>query len=189
MSKANVGLIASSFGALFLVALGACSDTRHPLDRQLSQMKPVAVALLQGLERPKGTLLCPLSPYQSELSGDSATTQRINAFLRKKHFRGDEAHWSLVVVSPALTEAPVIEHLIFERGNYDVVTSLPQPDEATEPVLAKFQPKECVEIQEARILATHGGALHRTQIRFGTSRPGNFAGHGLSGDDTGVFVN
>ena len=170
MRKVYVGLIASSFSAIFLVALGACSNARHPLDQQLSQIKPIAVVPLRGLERPKGTFLCPLTPYQSALSGDSDTAQLVNAFLKKNNFQGDEGHWSLMVVGPASAGVPRIEHLIFERGKYDVVTSLRRSDGPTELALAKFQPKECMEIQKALILATHGGASNRTQISFGTAK-------------------
>lgn len=170
MRKVNIKLIASSFGAFFLVALGACSKTGNSLDRQLSQIKPVAIVPLRGLQWSEGTLLCPLTPYQNALIGDSDATQLVNTFLKKTNFQADEGHWSLVVVVPAAAGAPRIEHLIFERGKYDVVTSLRQPEGPTELALAKFQPKPCVEIQKALILATHGGASNRTQIRFGTAK-------------------
>lgn len=170
MKKFSVGLTASSLVAVFLVALGACSDARHPLDHQLSQIKPVTVVPLRGLERPQGTLLCALTPYQSALSGDSEITRLVNAFLKKKNFQGDEGHWSLVVVGPAAAGVPPIEHLIFKRAQYDVVTSLRRTDGPTELALTNFQPRECVEIQQALILANHGGASNRTQITFGTAK-------------------
>lgn len=167
MSKAKIGFLGVSIatGALLLVGIGGCSDVRHPLDRQLAQIKPVTVTALQGLDWPTGTLLCPLSPYQSALRGDSDVAQRVNAFLQKSQFQGDEGHWSLVVVKPGAE----IEQLIFERGKYDVVTSLRPPDEATQLVIDTFTLKECVAVQQVRILATSGGALNRPQISFGTA--------------------
>lgn len=170
MSIVNGRFIGSGLSALFLAGLAACSDTRHPLDQLLSQIKPVAVVPLRAPEWSRGTLLCPLTPYQSALSGNSSTAQQVNAFLKKKNFQGDEGHWSLVVIAPAPATAPRIEHLIFARGKYDVVTSLRRPDAAAQLALSKFEPKECVEIQEALILATHGGASNRAQLSFGTAK-------------------
>lgn len=39
-----------TIGVLALSALGACAQDRHPIDRQLSQMRPDAVVPLVGLE-------------------------------------------------------------------------------------------------------------------------------------------
>ncbi len=50
-----------TIGILALLALGACAQDRHPIDRQLSHMRPDAVVPLVGLAWPVGTLLCPLT--------------------------------------------------------------------------------------------------------------------------------
>ena len=155
---------------LLLVALGACANSQHPLDRQLSQLKPIAVVPLVGLEWPTGTLLCPLTPYENALPGASSTAQRVNAFLEKKRFKGDEGHWSLVVVKPALAGEAGIEQLVFKRDKYDVVTSPEWLGKAAESVPATFKLKECVEVQEARILVTRGRTSNRTIISFGTEK-------------------
>lgn len=150
--------------------LSACSDAQHPLDRQLSQLKPTAIVPLEGLPWPTGTLLCPLTPYQSMLSGDSSTAQRVNAFLAKKQFKGDEAYWSLVVVKPEPAGEAGIEQLVFKQGNYDVVTSVEQFGKSADAVPAAFAPKECVAAQDARVLVTSSGASNRKRIRFGAEK-------------------
>lgn len=156
---------------LFPVALlSACSDAQHPLDRQLSQLKPTAIVPLEGLPWPAGTLICPLTPYQSELPGDSSTAQRVNAFLAKKQFKGDEDHWSLVVVKPEPAGEAGIEQLVFKRNNYDVITSVEQIGKSTDAVPAAFEPKECVAVQDARVLVTSSGASNRKRISFGTEK-------------------
>lgn len=155
-----------AFSVIFLIAISACSDARHPLDEQLSQLKPTAVVALQGLEWPAGTILCPLTPYQSTLPGDSSTAQRVNAYLEKKRFEGDEGHWSLVIVKPAPAGDAGIEQLVFKRGKYDVVTSPAQLNT----VSAAFKLKECVDVKEARVLVTQSGASQRTLISFGTEK-------------------
>ncbi|MYN30282.1 hypothetical protein [Duganella levis] len=160
MNKAKLSL-------LLLVVAGAPAHAQHPLERQLAQLKPIAILPLEGLEWPAGTLLCPLTPYQNALPGASTTAQRVNAFLEKKQFRGDEGHWSLVVVKPAPAG---IEQLLFKRNKYDVVTSPEQLSKAADSVPATFEPKECVEVQEARILVTRSRASHRTLISFGAEK-------------------
>ncbi|MYN42914.1 hypothetical protein GTP55_26580 [Duganella sp. FT109W] len=160
MNTANLSLI------LLLVA-GAPAHAQHPLERQVAQLKPIAIVPLKELEWPAGTLLCPLTPYQHALPGASTTAQRVNAFLEKQQFRGDEGHWSLVVVKPAPAG---IEQLVFKRHNYDVVTSSEQLSAAADSVPATFEPKECVEVQKARLLVTRGRASHRTLISFGSEQ-------------------
>lgn len=162
--------ISRAISVLLLMALGACANAQHPLDRQLSQAQPVTVVPLQGLAWPTGTLLCPLTPYQSALPGESVIAQRINAFLQKRQFKGDEGHWSLVVVKPAPAGEAGIEQLVFKRDNYDVVTSAQQLSEGAESVPAAFKIKECVDVQAARILVTRGAASHRKMISFGTEK-------------------
>lgn len=172
MNKPNAGLGRKHAAiGLLLVGLAACSSEQHPLDRQLSQLKPVALVPLEKSGWPAETLICPLTPYQNAVSGDSSTAKRVNAFLQKKRFQGDEAYWSLVTVKPGTEGDAGIEHIIFKRGLYDVVASAPRPHEASEQILAAFELKECVTAGEARILATAGGgAPSRTQIRFGTAK-------------------
>lgn len=155
---------------LLLVAITACSNAQHPLDRQLSQLKPIAIVPLEGLDWPTGTLLCPLTPYENALPGSSSTAQRVNAFLEKKQFKGDEGHWSLVVVKPTPAGEAGIEQLVFKRGTYDVVTSSAQLSTGAESVPATFELKECVEVKEARVLVTRGRASNRKLISFGTEK-------------------
>ncbi len=87
-------------GMLALMALGACSEEWHPLDRHLAQLRPDAVAALPDMAWPAGTLLCPLAMYQSELPDSEPLAESVNAFLEQKQFLGDEGHWSLIVVKP-----------------------------------------------------------------------------------------
>lgn len=163
-------LMFHAVSVLLLVALGACANSQHPLDRQLSQLNPMALVSLTGLEWPTGTLLCPLTPYESGLPGASSTAQRVNAFLEKKRFKGDEGHWSLVVVKPAPAGDAGIEQLVFKRDKYDVITSPAQLGQTAESVPATFKLKECVEVQEARVLVTRSRASNRTVISFGTEK-------------------
>jgi hypothetical protein len=160
MNKAKLSL-------LLLVAAGPSAYAQHALEQQLAQLKPLAVVPLEGLEWPAGTLLCPLTPYQSSLPDASNTAQRVNAFLEKKRFQGDEGHWSLLVVKPAPAG---IEQLVFKRGKYDVVTSSAQLSKAADFVPTTFEFKECVAVQEVRVLVTRGGASHRTLISFGVEK-------------------
>ncbi len=155
-------------GMLALTALGACAEARHPLDRQLSQLRPVTVAALAGLDWPAGTLLCPLTPYQSELPTSAPEAERVNAFLKRKQFVGDEFHWSLVVVKPAPAGGDGIEQLVFKRGDYDVLTEPQRLKEAAETLPAAFTPQACVAVERARVLVTRAQSTHRTLISFGT---------------------
>lgn len=157
MNKAKLSL-------LLLVAAAASAHAQHLLERQLAQLKPISMVPLEGSEWPAGTLLCLLTPYQSSLPGASSTAQRVNAFLQKKRFQGDEGHWSLVVVKPAPAG---IKQLVFKRGKYDVVTSPVQLSTAADPVSATFELKECVAVQQVRVLVSRSGASNRTLISFG----------------------
>lgn len=155
---------------VLLVATVACSNTQHPLDRQLSQLKPIAIVRPSGLDLPTGTFLCPLSFYESTLSGGSSAAQRVNAFLEKKQFRGTEGQWSLIIVKPAPADEAGIEHLIFRRDKYDVVTSSAELVKEADAVPAAFEVKECVEVKEARVLVTRDRVSNRKLISFGTEK-------------------
>jgi hypothetical protein len=154
----------------WLLLIGCCAEVRaqHPIDRQLPPLRPVTITPLTGLAWPAGTLLCPLTPYQSTLPGSTATAQRVNAFLEKKRFLGDESHWSLIVIQPAPVGNAAIEHLIFKRKEYDVVTSIDMLQQTADAIPSAFKLKACMEAQEARVLATRARLSRRTLISFGT---------------------
>lgn len=153
---------------LVLAALGGCTQAQHPIDRHLSQLRPVTVAPLPDLNWPAGTLLCPLTPYQSQLSNDDSRAQGINTFLKRTAILRDEGHWSLVVVKPATAGTKGIEHLLFKRGNYDVITSPSQLQQAAETLPERFVPRTCVPVEHARVLVARARSTHRTLIMFGT---------------------
>ncbi len=150
------------------LALGACARTPHPIDRYLSGLRPDVVVPLAGLNLPVGTLLCPLTPYQGALPGTTPVAARVNDFLKRKQFVGDEDHWSLVVIAPATRGDDGIEHLIFKRGNYDIVTDRERVVKAAASLPAAFTLQTCVPVEDARLLVTRAGA-QRTAISFGTS--------------------
>lgn len=153
---------------LGLLMLGACAQEQHPLDRQLSQLRPDAVVLLAGLDWPAGTLLCPMTPYQSTLSAEGPVAKRVNGYLKRTQFTGDEDHWSLVVVKPAQAGDDGIEHLRFKRGAYDVVTEPARVAEAVKAQAAAFTLQDCVPVEQARVLVARDRS-QRTFISFGTS--------------------
>jgi hypothetical protein len=155
-------------GVLALAALGACADERHPLDRHLSQLRPVTVATPAGPDWPAGTLLCPLTLYQSELPASGPAAERVNAFLKRKQFAGDEFHWSLVAVKPDSAADDGIEQLLFKRGDYDVVNEPSILEEIAETLPAAFTPQVCVPVERARVLVARARSTHRTLISFGT---------------------
>lgn len=157
-----------TIGILALLALGACAQDRHPIDRQLSQMRPDAVVPLMGLEWPAGTLLCPLTPYQDRVPDGALAAARVNDFLKRKQFVGDEGHWSLVVVKPAPAGDDGIEHLIFKRGNYDVVTEEKRVAQAAKAQSQTFTQQACVPVELARVLVTRDQS-QRNLVSFGTS--------------------
>lgn len=151
-----------------VLALAACARTPHPIDRYLSELRPGALVPLAGLDFPAGTLLCPLTPYQGALSDTTPVASRVNDFLKRKQFVGDEDHWSLVVIAPATRGDDGIEHLIFKRGNYDIVTDRERVVKAAASLPAAFTLHTCVPVEDARLLVTRAGA-QRTAISFGTS--------------------
>ena len=109
-------------GVLALTALCACAEERHPLDLHLAQLRPDTVSTLPALGWPSGTLLCPMTPYQSELRGSEPPADRVNAFLARKKFLGEEGRWSLMVVKPATDGDAGIEHLMFKNAkNFDII--------------------------------------------------------------------
>lgn len=158
-------------GMLGLMVLGACSEQQHPLERHLSQLRPVTVATLPRLDWPTGTVLCPLAPYQSELPASEPLAQRVNAFLKQKQFKGDEGHWSLIAVKPtpngdAGIEQP-IEQLSFKRADFDVINDAAMLERDAETVPAGFALTTCVPVEHARVLVTRLKRSNRTLIIFG----------------------
>ncbi|MGK5014760.1 hypothetical protein [Janthinobacterium sp. HLS12-2] len=155
-------------GMLALMALGACSEEWHPLDRHLAQLRPDAVAALPDMAWPAGTLLCPLTMYQSQLPSSEPLAESVNAFLAQKQFVGDEGHWSLIVVKPAPAGNDSIEQLTFKRNGFDVINepSMLKLDAVTVP--KGFALKTCVPLERARVLVTRLQRTDRTLIIFGT---------------------
>ncbi|GGY39951.1 hypothetical protein [Pseudoduganella albidiflava] len=165
---------------LILAVLGGCMEdagqvverymeqSRHPLDRYLSQLGADTVSPLPRFDWPAGTLLCPTTPYQSSLHSRTPVATRVNAFLKRKEFRGDEGHWSVVVVAPLSSGDGAIEHLIFKRGNYAVFTS-PEMLGRDGPTLpAGFVQQECVPVETGRVLAARG-RLYPKIVAFGVA--------------------
>lgn len=155
-------------GLLLLLALGACGQSPHPVEQQLSGLRPVTIAPLKGMDWSAGTLLCPMTLYQSELPATVPVAERVNAFLKRKKFLGEEGHWTLVVVKPDTVGDDGIEHLFFKRDKYDVITSAAILQKTAETLPAAFTPGECVPAERARVLATRGRGISRTLISFGT---------------------
>lgn len=158
-----------AFGMFALAALCACAEERHLLDRHLEQLRPDTVATLPEMGWPSGTLLCPMTLYQSELHGVEPPADRVNAFLARKKFLGEEGRWSLMVVRPATDGDAGIEHLLFKRAkNFDVINDpeLLARDAGTPP--AGFTMKTCVPVEQARVLAVREQRSHRILIVFGT---------------------
>jgi hypothetical protein len=153
---------------LTLAALSACTQAPHPIEAQLARMQPVSVAALTGLDWPAGTLLCPLTPYQSSLPAGEPTAERVNSYLRRQRFVGEEGRWSLVVVKPGTVGDDGIEHLLFKRGDYDIVTAPRRLQDAAEAVPAGFRLQSCVPLERARVLATRARATQQVMISFGT---------------------
>ena len=156
-------------GMLALMALGACSEERHPLDRHLGQLRPETVAALPDMGWPPGTLLCSLTMYQSELPGSAPPADRVNAFLKQKQFLGDEGLWSLIVVKPMPEGDAGIEQLLFKRADYDVINE-PQMLKRDGGTLATgLVPQTCVSVERARVLVTRPQRSDRTLIVFGAA--------------------
>ncbi|WP_425254266.1 hypothetical protein ACPJXG_11155 [Janthinobacterium sp. NFX145] len=156
-------------GMLALMALGACSEEKHPLDRHLAQLHPVTVAALPDMGWPPGTMLCPMGIYQSELIDPVPHAERVNAFLKQKKFLGDEGLWSLIVVTPVSEGDAGIEQLLFKRGDYDVINDPQIIARDAETVPAGFAPQTCVTVEQARVLVTRAQGTHRKLVIFGAS--------------------
>lgn len=162
-------LLFRAFGMLALSALCACAEERHPLDLQLDQLRPDTVATLPDMGWPSGTLLCPMTPYQSELRGSEPPADRVNAFLARKKFRGDEGNWSLMVVKPGTEGNAGIEQLMFKRAkNFDVINDPETLKRDAGTIPADFTMRTCVPVEQARVLVTRQQRSHRTLIVFGT---------------------
>ncbi|MCC7597783.1 hypothetical protein IGS61_09820 [Janthinobacterium sp. FW305-129] len=156
-------------GMLALMALGACSEERHPLDRHLGQLRPETVAALPDMGWPPGTLLCPLTMYQSELPGSAPPADRVNAFLKQKQFLGDEGLWSLIVVKPMPEGDAGIEQLLFKRADYDVFNEPEMLKREGGTLPTGFVPQTCVSVERARVLVTRPQRSDRTLIVFGAA--------------------
>jgi hypothetical protein len=167
-------------GLLVLAALGGCSDdaqqsadrytdaARHPLDRHIAALQPDTVSPLPRLDWPAGTLLCPMTPYQSSLPAGTPAAERANAFMKRKKFLGDEGHWSLVVIAPSTTGVDGIEHLRFKRGNYDVVADADILARAAPTLPGRFVQQDCVPVEHGRVLVVRS-ASHRRTVAFGVA--------------------
>lgn len=154
---------------MLLATLAACSPAKHPIDQQLSQLRPVTIAALTGLDWPAGSLLCPLTPYQDSLPpGGGADGERVNAFLKRKQFKGEDGQWSLVIVKPSPAGDAGIEQLLFKQGGYDVINEGTLLKRA-ETVPANFRRQICVPVEHARVLVTRTPSDPRPMISFGTA--------------------
>ena len=157
-----------AFGVLALAVLCACAEKRHPLDLYLDSLRPETVASLPDLGWPAGTLLCPMALYQSELRGAQPSVDRVNAFLARNKFLGEEGRWSLMVVRPATEGDAGIEHLMFKRANFDVITEAETLKRDAGIIPADFTMQTCVPVEKARVLAAPQQGSNRTLIVFGT---------------------
>ena len=155
-------------GMLALMVLGACSAEKHRFDRHLAQLRPDTVAALPDMGWPAGTLLCPMGLYQNELPGSAPPADRVNAFLKQKHFLGDEGRWSLIVVKPLPQGDAGIEQLFFKRADYDVINDPQRIARDVQTVPPGFAPQDCVTVEQARVLVTREPGSHRKLIIFGT---------------------
>ena len=158
-----------AFGMLSLAVLCACAEKRHPLDLHLDQLRPNTVSALPELGWPAGTLLCPMTVYQSELHGAQPPADSVNAFLARKKFLGEEGRWSLMVVKPATQGDAGIEHLMIRRAKkFDVINEPEMLARDAGAVPAGFAMKTCVPVEQARILVLPEQGSHRKLIVFGT---------------------
>ncbi|PKB20859.1 hypothetical protein [Janthinobacterium sp. 64] len=154
---------------LALMALGACSAEKHPFDRHLAQLRPDTVTALPDMGWPAGTLLCPLGLYESELSESAPHADRVNAFLKEKHFLGEEGLWSLIVVKPMAEGDAGIEQLFFKRGDYDVITEPQRIAQVAGTVSPGFAPQACASVEQARVMVTREPGSQRKLVIFGTA--------------------
>lgn len=156
-------------GMLALAALCACAEERHPLDLYLEQLRPGTLSRLPELGWSSGTLLCPMTAYQSALHGSVPPADRVNAFLARKRFLGEEGRWSLMVVKPATQGDTGIEHLMIKRAkNFDVINEAQTLKRDAGTIPADFTVQACVPVELARVLATPEQRSNRTLIVFGT---------------------
>lgn len=153
---------------LALALLGACSAPRHPLDAHLSRLRPVTVSALPDLGWPAGTLLCPMTPYQSAPVGDGPAEQRAKDYLARRGFTGDESHWSLVVIKPTPTGDAGMEHLVFRRIDYDVQMGSQMAEGLEQPAGALRMDAACIRVEQIRVLATRRANGDRPLLFFGT---------------------
>jgi hypothetical protein len=72
--------------------------------------------------------------------------------------------------SVGLTASSLVAVFLVALGACSDAQHPRQTDGPTELALTKFQARECIEIQQALILASLGGASNRTQITFGTAK-------------------
>lgn len=152
---------------LALTALAACSDAMHPIEAQLALLRPESITPIADLAYPAGTLLCPMTPYQNSVAGSAPQAQRINAFMGRQNYLGDDGIWSLVTVRPGTTGDDGIEHLVFRRSEYDVINAPAELKKLVEKVPANFEVLACVPVQHASVLATRSRATERKIVSFG----------------------
>lgn len=150
-----------------LLALGACSSSMHPLEAQLDLLRPESITSVAGLDYPAGTLLCPLTPYQNSVAAAAPEAQRINAFMGRQRYLGDDSTWSLVIVRPGTTGDDGIEHLLLRRGKFDVINSRESLGKLVEKVPTDFEVLDCVPVEHASVLTTRSRASQRKVISFG----------------------
>lgn len=148
--------------------LAGCADDRHPFERYLSGLRPPMIATVPGKLWPAGTMLCPMTAYQSLLPEDEPLAARVNAYLAQKKFLGEEGRWSLVAVSPAPDGKAGIEHLMFKNDtNYAVLNHQAMIGRAVGALPAGYVLRSCVPVEQGRLLALRDERGRRTVIVFG----------------------
>lgn len=150
-----------------LLALGACSSSMHSLEAHLDLLRPESITSVAGLDYPAGTLLCPLTPYQNSVAAAAPEAQRINAFMGRQRYLGEEGTWSLVIIQPGTTGDDGIEHLLLRRSTFDVINSRESLGKLVEKVPADFEVLDCVPVEHASVLTTRSRASQRKVISFG----------------------
>ena len=161
-------LLFRAAGMLALMALGACSAEKHPLDRHLAQLRPDTLTALPDMGWPAGMVLCPMALYQSELPDSEPLAGRVNAFLKQKQFLGGE-NWSLIVVTPMSEGDAGIEQLLFQRADYDVINEPQRIAQVAGTVPPGFVPQACVSMEQARVLVMREPGSQRKLVIFGTA--------------------
>jgi len=150
-----------------LLVLGACSNSMHPLEAHLDLLQPESITSIARLDYPAGTLLCPLTPYQNSVAPAAPEAQRINAFMGRQRYLGDDGTWSLVIVRPGTTGDDGIEHLLLRRSKFDVINSPADLGKLVEKVPADFEVLGCVPVEHASVLTTRSRVTQRKIISFG----------------------